>query len=42
VAQAINQKRFQTALQMIEHQSSFGVASSNVIATLGKMKRELG
>ena len=42
VARTINQKRYADALQMIAAKSEFSEASSHVIGTLGRMKRELG
>ncbi len=42
VAQTINQKRYEEALQMIAAKSEFSEASNHVIGTLGRMKRELG
>ena len=42
VARTINQKQYQEALEMIAAKSEFSAASSSVIGTLGRMKRELG
>jgi methyl-accepting chemotaxis protein len=42
VANAINQKRFEAAMRMIDHQSKFMAASNAVVGTLGRMRRELG
>ncbi|MBB1074437.1 CZB domain-containing protein [Rhodoferax sp. 4810] len=39
VAQVINQRRFDTATDMIGPRSAFTTASNQVIATLGRMKR---
>jgi len=40
VAQTINQRRWEQALQMIEGQSEFGQASQQVTATLSHMKAQ--
>ena len=42
VAHAINHKRFDAAVRMIDHQSKFMQASNSVVGTLGRMRRELG